>query len=71
MKNFDFINYDRPVAKKVVLSESTKQVLKEEKVEIKEEDTAEEVVRKVNKTKRAVAKMKEDGSVVVKQSLQD
>ena len=69
MSNFDFINYDKPVAKKVILSESTKKVLEEEKVEIKEEDTAEEVVKKVNKTKRAVAKMKEDGSVNIKQSL--
>lgn len=69
MNNFDFINYDKPVAKKVVLSESTKKVLEEEKVEIKEEDTAEEVVKKVNKTKKAVAKMHEDGSVDIKQSL--
>lgn len=71
----DFINYGNKhrtafVAPKVVMAESTKEVLEEEKVEIKEEDTPAQIVEKVNKTKKAVAKTKHKGKTVeIKQSL--
>lgn len=68
----NFINFGKkhPV-KKVVVAESTKKVLEEEKIEIKEEDTAQEVVKKVNKSKKVRAKKEKDGNVTVKQVLKD
>lgn len=63
----DFIHFgNKP---KVALSESTKKVLEEEKIVIEDEDTTEDVVRKVSKSKKVVARIKEDGSVAIKQSL--
>lgn len=63
----DYIHFgNKP---KVVLSESTKKVLEEDKIIINEEDTPEEVVKKVSKSKKAVARVKEDGTVSVKQCL--
>jgi hypothetical protein len=68
----NFINYGkRPVAKpKVVMAESTKAVLEEEKIVITEDEKPAEIVQKVKKkTKKAVAKITEDGDVEIKQSL--
>ena len=42
-----------------------------EKIEIQEAETVEEVVEKVNKSKKVRAKKEKDGSVRVKQVLQD
>ena len=56
----------------VVMAETTAPVLQEEKIEIKEEDTVQEVVKKVRKSKKLHAKVSEDGSKVrVKQVLKD
>ena len=67
------MNFDQPKAKKkVVISESTAKVLQEEKVVVEDIETkdshkiAEEINKKSKKTK---AKVKKDGSVEVKQSL--
>lgn len=69
----EYLNFDQPKAKKkVVISESTAKVLQEEKVvveDIEMKDShkiAEEINKKSKKTK---AKVKKDGSVEVKQSL--
>lgn len=55
----------------VIMAESTAQVLEDEKIEIKEADTVEEVVEKVNKSKKVRAKKEKNGNVRVKQVLQD
>lgn len=55
----------------VVMAESTAKVLKDEQIEIQEADTVQEVVEKVNKSKRVRAKKEKDGNVRVKQVLQD
>lgn len=68
----NFINYGkRPVVKpKIVMTESTKAILEEEKIEITENEKPAEIVQKVKKkTKKAVAKITEDGDVEIKQSL--
>lgn len=69
----EYLNFDQPKAKKkVVISESTAKVLQEEKVVVEDIETkdshkiAEEINKKSKKTK---AKVKKDGSVEVKQSL--
>jgi len=73
----DFLHYGqhsqtkKPVQAKVVMAESTAKVLEEEKIEVKVEDTVQEVVEKVNKSKKVRAKKEKDGSVRVKQVLQD
>lgn len=54
---------------KLSLTESTKKVLEEEQIVIEDTDTTEDVVRKVSKSKKVVARIKEDGSVTIKQSL--
>lgn len=55
----------------VVMAESTAKVLEDEQIKIQEADTAQEVVEKVNKSKRVRAKKEKDGNVRVKQVLQD
>lgn len=68
----NFINYGKhPVVKpKIVMTESTKAILEEEKIEITENEKPAEIVQKVKKkTKKAVAKITEDGDVEIKQSL--
>ena len=60
-----------PVAPKVVMAESTAKVLEEEQIVVQEAETVQEVVEKVNKSKRVRAKKEKDGSVRVKQVLQD
>ena len=65
----DFINYDKPQKSKVLITESTKTVLEEDNIVISEEDTAEEALKKAQKSKKVVAKMNESGDVVIKQSL--
>ena len=73
----DFLHYGqnsqpkKSVHTKVVMAESTAKVLEEEKIEIQEAETVEEVVEKVNKSKKVRAKKEKDGSVRVKQVLQD
>ena len=62
----DFINYND---KKVILTESTANILKAENIEMDKKKKAEEIVTEVNKTKKAVAKINESGDVVIKQSL--
>lgn len=54
---------------KLSLTESTKKVLEEEQIVIEDTDTSEDIVRKVSKSKKVVARIKEDGSVTIKQSL--
>ena len=63
----DFIHFSNKP--KINLSESTKKILSEDKIIIEEEDTPEEIIKKVSKSKKVVAKLKEDGSVIIKQSL--
>mgnify|MGYP003499609889 CR=1 FL=1 len=68
----NFINYGkRQVVKpKIVMTESTKAILEEEKIVITENEKPAEIVQKVKKkTKKAVAKITEDGVVEIKQSL--
>lgn len=67
----NFINYGkRPVKAKIVMTESTKAVLEEEKITITEDEKPAEIVQKVKKkSKRAVAKITENGDVEIKQSL--
>lgn len=68
----NFINYGarRTAKTKVVMAESTKAVLEEEKIVITEDEKPAEIVQKVKKkTKKAVAKITEDGDVEIKQSL--
>ena len=55
----------------VVMAESTAKVLEDEQIKIQEADTVQEVVEKVNKSKRVRAKKEKDGNVRVKQVLQD
>ena len=55
----------------VVMAESTAKVLENEQIEIQEVDTVQEVVEKVNKSKRVRAKKEKNGNVRVKQVLQD
>lgn len=63
----DYIHFgNKP---KLSLTESTKKILEEEKIVIEEEDTTEEIIKKVSKSKKVVVKIKEDGSVAIKQSL--
>ena len=70
----DFINYPtrkyvKPTPKKkVIITESTKEVVEEAIGEKLEDLTEDEVVRKVNESKKAVAKRTKKG-VKVKQSL--
>lgn len=57
---------------KVEVAESTKEVLKEEKIELVETDTVEEVVEKVKKSNKLHAKVTEGGKKVrVKRVLKD
>ncbi len=68
----DFINYPtkkytKPT-KKVIITESTKEVVEEAIGEKLEDLTEDEVVQKVNESKKAVAKKTKKG-VKVKQSL--
>ncbi len=68
----NFINYGarRTAKTNVVMTESTKAVLEEEKIVITEDEKPAEIVQKVKKkTKKAVAKITEDGDVEIKQSL--
>ena len=76
----DFLHYGmkkhtsaKPAAQapKVVMAESTAKVLEEEQIVVQEAETVQEVVEKVNKSKRVRAKKEKDGSVRVKQVLQD
>ena len=61
-----------PVAPKVVMAESTAKVLEEEQIVVQEEDTVQEVVEKVNKSKKLHAKVTEGGKKVkVKRVLND
>lgn len=55
----------------VVIAESTAKVLENEQIEIQEVDTVQEVVEKVNKSKKVRAKKEKDGNVRVKQVLKD
>jgi sulfopyruvate decarboxylase TPP-binding subunit len=55
----------------VVMAESTAKVLENEQIEIQEVDTVQEVVEKVNKSKKVRAKKEKDGNVRVKQVLKD
>ena len=56
---------------KVVVAESTVKVLEEEKIDIQPVDTVEEVVEKINKSKKVRAKKEKDGNVRIKQVLKD
>ena len=56
---------------KVVVAESTAKVLEEEQINIQPVDTVEEVVEKINKSKKVRAKKEKDGNVRVKQVLKD
>ena len=62
-----FLNW--PKKKKVLITESTKSMVEEVVGEKLDEMTEEEVVIKINKTKRAVAKVKENGEIQVKRSI--
>lgn len=62
----DFINYP-PKKRKIVMTESTRKVV-EEAVGSIEEMTEDEVIQKINESKKAVAKKTKKG-VKVKQSL--
>lgn len=55
----------------VVMAESTAKVLENEQIEIQGADTVQEVVEKVNKSKKVRAKKEKDGNVRVKQVLKD
>ena len=63
----DYIHFSNKP--KLYLTESTKKVLEEEKIIIKEGDTTADIIKKVAKSKKLVTRIKEDGSVVIKQSL--
>lgn len=73
----DFLHYGkrpqpkRPAPAKVVVAESTVEVMKEEEIVITPEDTAEVVVEKVNKSNKVHAKKEKNGKVRVKQVLKD
>lgn len=77
----DFLHYGRPKIVKTVLKESsaevemaetTKPVLVEEKIEITEDDTVQEVVEKVKKSRKLHAKVEEGGKKIrVKRVLKD
>lgn len=62
----DFINYEKP---RVVITESTKKVLQEDNVDITSSDNLDEALKKAQKSKKVVAKLDENGNVVIKQSL--
>lgn len=63
----DFINYPTTSDKKLNMCESTRKIV-EECVEDLEDLTESEAIKKINESKKAVAK-KVKGSVQVKQSL--
>ena len=63
----DFINYPNKKKAKLQMCESTREVV-EEVVENLDELTEDEAVKKINESKKAVAKKTKDG-VRVKQSL--
>lgn len=65
----DYIHFGNKAKPKLSLTESTKKVLEEEQIVIEDTDTTEDVIRKVSKSKKVVARIKEDGSVAIKQSL--
>ena len=68
----NFYSFSHKPAAKVEMVESTQEVLKEEKIVLEETDTAEEVVEKVNKSKKLHAKVTEGGKKVkVKRVLND
>ena len=70
----DFLHYGmkKPAAKKVVVTESTAQVMADEQIVINEEDTVSEVVEKVNKSNKLHAKVTEGcKKVKVKRVLKD
>lgn len=54
---------------KVLITESTKEVVEEALGEKLEEVAAEEIVEKVNKSKKAVARRKKNGDIKVKRSI--
>ena len=65
----DFLHFtQQQKAKKVVLSESTKKILKDEDIIITESDDEQEILNKLSKSKKTVTKIQE-GKIVVKQSL--
>lgn len=55
----------------VVMAEPTASVIQKENITIAETDTAQEVVEKVNKSKKVRAKKEKNGNVRVKQILKD
>ena len=65
----DFINYPpkSPVKKKVIMTEATAKIVEEEVGDI-DDMTEQEIVTKINESKKAVAKKTKKG-VRVKQSL--
>lgn len=63
----DFINYPSKRKAKLQMSESTREVI-EEAIENLDELTEDEAVKKINESKKAVAKKTKNG-VRVKQSL--
>lgn len=70
----EYLNFDqpKPTKKKVVISESTAKVLQEEQVIIEnvDETDSHKIAEEINtKSKKTRAKVKKDGSVEVKQSL--
>lgn len=70
----EYLNFDqpKPAKKKVVISESTAKVLQEEQVIIEnvDETDSHKIAEEINtKSKKTRAKVKKDGSVEVKQSL--
>ena len=54
---------------KVIVTESTKEAVEEELGEKLEEVAAEEIVEKVNKSKKANARRKKNGSILIKRFL--
>lgn len=67
--NNDFIHYGRNRNTHAIITESTQKILDEENIVIDENDSSEQIVKKVSKSKKVVAKVKEDGTVSIKQSL--
>lgn len=63
----DFINYPNKKSTKLQMCESTREII-EEVVDNLDELTEDEAVKKINESKKAVAKKTKDG-VRVKQSL--
>ncbi len=64
----DFINYPTKHTKKVIITEATKKVVEEAIGSEIDELTEEETVKKINESKKAVAKKTKKG-ITVKQSL--